>query len=41
VKEPDWGLAGIIDEPDLQPHQEDIQEEDYTLSGGIGEPPPE
>jgi hypothetical protein len=41
VKEPDWGLAGIIDEPDLQSHQEDIQEEDYTLSGGIGEPPPE
>lgn len=38
IKEEDWGLDGIIDDPDIHPEPEDVQEEDYWLAGGIGEP---
>jgi hypothetical protein len=40
IKEQDWGLDGIIDDPDLdiKPEPEDVQDDDYWLSGGIGEP---
>jgi hypothetical protein len=47
IKEEDWGLDGIIDDPDfdikpepedVQDEPEDVQEDDYWLSGGIGEP---